>query len=94
MGSWRYRAAPVQLLRAALQPTERVRRTTLEPPGKELVQQLSPPPGREREVSAKADTALIRSQRRHDGGLIVEDAEGQPAQKPGPVRAGIHFKHI
>src|SRR4051812_24866613 len=93
-GSWRARAAPVHLLRAAPEPPERVLRAALELPGQEPLEQLSPPPGRERDVSPIADAALIRPERRHGDGLIIDDAERQPEQQAEPVRARVHLEHI
>ena len=78
----------------ALQPCHRLLGAALELLGQEPPQQPSPPPGREREVSPKTDSAPLRPQRGHGDGLVIDDAEWHPDQHVEPVRGRIHLEHF
>ena len=63
-------------LRRALQTPERVRDAVVDAPG-QAIQQPAPPPGREREVSAVAEQATARVDRRTRDPVVADQPERQ-----------------
>src|SRR5436305_1384567 len=95
--AWMTRKRPssaMYLLRAGLEPPERFLGAGLELLAQELFEQPTPPPGREAEVSAEADAALRRAERRQGELFVVGDAEGQPHEQAELVRGGIHLQDV
>lgn len=80
-------------LRRALQALQRVRDAVVYSPG-QAIQQSAPPPGREREVSAIAEHATARVDRRTRDPVVADQPERHGGVESDRVPHRVHFQNL